>query len=459
MRGDFIMNNAKQTTKFGLLTTTSMIIGIVIGSGIFFKTPEIIVATDGNILMGALAFCIAAISIIFGGLTIAQYSAINNKAGGLITYGEMGYGKTMGYLIGWFQTMLYFPALVAVISWVSACYTLGLFGMDNLLTTGQFSNTVWVVAVLNILVLFTLNTFKTKLAGKFQNFSMFIKVSALIILSIIALVFGNPGSIVSNFSAYPTSQSGLFVALVSVVFAFDGWIVAPAIAHEIKDSKKNLTKALILAPLAIAIIYLLYYLGLSSFQSVDIILAGQDPLGQLALSLFGDIGMRIVYLVVVCSILGTLNGLILGYIRLPYSLAYRNELPFSKHLSQVNQKYDIPFNSSIFACVMCLILLALHFCSIDGAILYGMGLFDGMEIDNLPIIANYLFLILLYLPVLFKKIKADNFINQHVYPFIAVCGASIVIFAGFSKPKFNVYLIISILIILAGLLIRPKKCD
>lgn len=448
-----------ETKKFGLLTSISMIVGIVIGSGIFFKTPEIIRATNGNILIGSLAFIIAAISIIFGGLTIANYAAKDDGIGGIILYSEMAYGKTISYLAGWFQIIIYYPAITAVIAWVSASYTLGLFGLDNLLTTGTFNPLVWPCTLAYLALFYTLNTLKTVLAGKLQSLFMVIKVTALILFSIVALVFGNPTSIVSNYSAYPSSFGGLMLALVAVVYAFDGWIIAPSIANEIKDSKKNLTKSLIMAPLIITAIYLLYYFGLSSFQDAALVLQGNDPLGLLANTLFGELGMRIVYLVVVLSILGTLNGVILGYIRLPYALARRKELPFSNHLAKLSKRSGMPVNSVIFCFTMTSIMLGLHFLSLDGSALYGFTIFKGMEIDNLPIVVNYFFLILLYLPFLFGKIKTNSILSQVVYPLIASIGAMIVIFAGLSKPNFNLYLITSVVIIFAGLLIRPRKCD
>lgn len=448
-----------ETKKFGLLTTISMIVGIVIGSGIFFKTPEIIKATEGNILLGSVAFIIAAISIIFGGLTIANYSSTDNGVGGIVSYSEKAFGKTLGYLAGWFQTVIYYPAIIAVIAWVSANYTLGLFGLDSLLTNGTFNSFVWPITIGYLIVFYTLNALKTILAGKLQSILMIIKVTALIIFALAGFIFGNPSSIIPNFSSHPTTSANILIALVAVVYAFDGWIIVPSIAHEIKNSKKNLTKALILAPLIITAIYLLYYFGLSSSQDVSVILSGNDPLGLLANSLFGSFGMKFVYLAVVLSIIGTLNGVILGYIRLPYALAIRNELPFSKHLKTIDPKSGMPLKSVLMAFILTLVMLLLHFLSVDGAALYGFTIFSGMEIDNLPIVSNYFFLLLLYIPFIIRKIKTGSILTQTIYPIIASIGALIVIFAGFTKPNFNLYLAISVIIIFTGLLIRPKKYD
>lgn len=450
------MENNTQTRKFGLLTTIAMIIGIVIGSGIFFKTPQIIQATNGNILQGALAFILAAFSIVFGGLTIAQYSKIDDKVGGIVSYCEAAFGKTVGYLAGWFQVVIYYPAIVSVVTWVGANYTLALFGIDNLLTDGVFNPYVWPLTFIYLVFFYLLNTLQTKRAGFFQSLSMFVKIVALILFGICGFLFGNPSSIIHT-ASIPSSNGNLMIALVAVAFAFDGWMIAPSIAHEIKNPKKNLTIALVIAPLIITGIYLLYYFGLAVYAPSDVVLSGIDPIGILANNLFGNVGMKIVYLCVVISILGTVNGIILGYIRLPYALALRDEVPFSSHLSKINTKYDIPVNSSITSFVLSLVYLLLHFASLDGAAVYNFTFFSGLEVDNLPIIANYFFLIIMYIAVLGNRIKSNSFVKGKIYPTLAIIGALIVLYAGFTKPQFNVYLVISVIIILSGLLIRPKK--
>ena len=453
------MNNNQQQRKFGLVTTIAMIVGIVIGSGIFFKTPEVLQATGGNILIGSLAFVVAAISIIFGGLTIAQYSSQDDKVGGIITYSELAWGKTIGFLAGWFQTVLYFPALTAVISWVAASYTMGLFGFDSLLTSGTLNANVWILAIFYLIFFFCLNTFQTMKAGKFQNFSMFAKIFALIVLGIAGLLFGKPSEIISSYHQYPSTILGFQTALIAVAFAFDGWMIAPSIAHEIKNPKKNLTKALIIAPICITLIYLLYFIGISCFVGSEAIMNGTDPLGFIATSLFGDFGMKFVYLFVVISVLGTLNGIILGYIRLPYSLAIRNQLPFSKKLSKINHKYDISINSCIFTFVLSIIYLILHWLSVDGVALYNLSIFNGLEVDSIPIVMNYLFLTLMYLGVILKpnKVKTTSFVKRFIYPTFAIIGSLIIIYAGATKPSFNIYLLISLAIILIGVLIKPRK--
>ena len=117
----------EEKRKYGLFMSIAMVIGIVIGSGIFFKADDILTMTNGNVAIGCLVLIIGAFGIIFGGITIAEWAKITDDAGGIISYGEKAFGKRFAFLIGWFQMIVYYPALTAVICWVAANYTLMLF--------------------------------------------------------------------------------------------------------------------------------------------------------------------------------------------------------------------------------------------------------------------------------------------------------------------------------------------
>lgn len=446
-----------QTRKFGLLTTVAMIAGIVIGSGIFFKTDDILASVGGNLVLSSLGWFLGAVGIIFGGLTVAQYAKKEDMIGGIITYSEMAWGKTMGYLAGWFQVVFYYPALVGIIGWVAAGYILVLFGAPGPFSTGEFTAFSWALTLFLMIAFFVFNSFATVAAGKFQSFALIIKISALIILGLLGLFFGNPVVAISAAST-GGSMSGLFVALISIAFAYDGWLVAPSIAHEIKNPKRNLPLALTVAPILIMLIYLGYTIGLTSLLGADRVMElGNAAVGELASRFFGGFGPNLVFTAVVISILGTFNGLILGYIRLPFALAVRNEIFLSDKLSKVNKRFDIPLASALLTFAISFVWLVLHFMSTSGVINYGIMLFDGLEIDNLPIVLTYVFYVTLYIGVMVRA-KKDNltFLQGVVYPVLAIAGAAIVIYGGLIAPKFNVYFIISLVGIGLGLLLRPK---
>jgi basic amino acid/polyamine antiporter, APA family len=460
-----------QKRKFGLLTTVAMIVGIVIGSGIFFKTDNILAAVDGSVSLGVLAFIIGGAGIVFGGLTIAVLAKRDENVGGLITYCEMTWGKTLGYLAGWFQTTLYYPPLVAVIAWVSAMYTSMLFGWtDSTIVLGMkfeslpawpfpFTVGVWVISLLAMILFFIFNAFQTKLAGKFQSAAMITKVSALIVLGITGIAFGDPVSTV-KFADWGMLGGGFFLALVPIAYAYDGWQVAPSVAHEIKNPKRNLPLALTFAPLMIMGIYVAYFIGINAVLGPQTVLElGDGAVSVFAQQFFGAIGYKVVLTAVVISVLGTLNGLILGYIRLPYALGLRNELPLSKQFSSVDPKTDIPMFSALFTFVLSLFWLLLHFATTVGVIVFGWKIFSGVSVDELSIVLIYIFMVTIYLGVIkdFLVKKVGSWIQNLVFPLLAVIGALTAIYGGFLSPMVATYLVICLLVILAGLFVRPKQ--
>jgi len=460
-----------QKRKFGLLTTVAMIVGIVIGSGIFFKTDNILNAVGGSVALGVLAFIVGGAGIVFGGLTIAVLARRDENVGGLITYCEMTWGKTLGYLAGWFQTTLYYPPLVAVIAWVSAMYTSILFGWTSSdvifgftvesLPEWPFPFTVgvWVISLTMMVLFFVFNAFQTKLAGKFQSAAMIIKVSALIVLGFSGIVFGNPASAI-EFADWGLVGSGFFLALVPIAYAYDGWQVAPSVAHEIKNPKRNLPLALTFAPLLIMAIYVAYFIGINAVLGpTQVLTLGDDAVSVFATQIFGPVGFNVVLTAVVISVLGTLNGLILGYIRLPYALGLRNELPLSAQFSSVDEKTDIPMFSALFTFVMSLFWLLMHFLTTVGVIVFGWKIFAGVSVDELSIVLIYIFMVAIYLGVMkdFLVKKMGNWVQGFLFPLLAVIGASTAIYGGFLSPMVATYLIICLIVIVGGLFVRPKS--
>lgn len=439
--------------RFGLFTTIAMICGVVIGSGIFFKTDDILRATNGNVLLGVALWIVGAFGIVFGGLCIAQYARKTSVVGGLITYCELAWGKTFAYLAGWFQTVFYFPAIIAVLSWIASVYIGLTFGI-----TDSSSWQIWLIMFLIILILFGLNIWSTNKAGVVQNITLIIKLAALGGLSLVGLLFGSISNITTAATVSSHTAGGLFAGLVACAFSFDGWFVGPAIAHEIKNPKRNLSKALVLSPLIILSVYLLYFVGINAMLGPELIMSLEDgSVGYIVQGFLGDFGVRLVYIGVTISILGSINGLVLGYIRLPYSLAVRGEFPRSERFTTVEEKSGISMNSALFSLVMVFIWAVLHFLSVFEVKL-GFIHFSGLQVDSLPIVLTYVFYGSLYLKLLidYVKNKEGSFMEGVVYPVLALVGASLVLFGGMSDPNGIAYFIISFIGIGAGLLIRPK---
>ena len=411
--------------EYGLFTAITMIVGIVIGSGIFFKSDNILIATGGSIALGVLVFFIAAIAIIFGSLTISQLASRSSKEGGLISYAEEYYNKSTSCAFGWFQTFLYFPTLISVVSWVAGIY---------------------------ICILFVMNTLSAKLGGIFQNASTIMKLVPLVLISIAGLIFGDTSNIsLSDITAM--KSTGWIAAIAPIAFSFDGWIVSTSISHEIKDSKRNLPKALIIAPIFILIVYVLYFIGISIYIGPETIMSLGDAHVDLAANnLLGPWGAKIVLIFVIISIMGTINGLILGMIRLPHSLALRNMFPKSKKIIKINEKLLMPVNSAIVAFIISFVWFIVHYLTTK------FELLPNSDISEISIAMGYTLYILLYVKViqLGNKGEITGVWNSKINPVLAIIGSLIILFGSMGNQLFWLYAAVCLSIILAAILFWKK---
>lgn len=433
--------------EYGLFTAITMIVGIVIGSGIFFKSDNILVATGGSIALGVLVFCIAAIAIIFGSLTISQLASRSSQSGGVIAYAEENYNKSLACAFGWFQTFLYFPTLIAVVSWVAGIYICMLFGVEGTLE-------IQILIGLAIMAfLFIINTLSAKLGGLFQNASTIIKLVPLVLIAIAGLIFGD----VSNISlSHVTSMKsvGWISAIAPIAFSFDGWVVATSIGHEIKDSKRNLPKALIIAPIFILAMYVLYFVGISIYIGPETIMALGDAHVDLAAnSLLGTWGAKIVLVFVIISIMGTINGLTLGMIRLPHSLAKRNMFPNSEVVSKVNEKVLMPVNSALVAFLVSLVWFVVHYITTK------FGILPNSDISEISITMSYTLYIILYVKVfqLGRKGEIKGIWNSKINPILAIIGSLIILFGSMGNQLFWVYAGLCLLVIISAILFWKSK--
>jgi APA family basic amino acid/polyamine antiporter len=297
--------------------------------------------------------------------------------------------------------------------------------------------------------LFLLNTLSAKLGGYLQNASMLIKLIPLLIIAIAGLFFGDTGAVLSEGAGSfhtAVTTSGWLAAFAPIAFAFDGWIVATSINGEIKNSKRNLPLALSISPIIILLAYVMYFVGITALLGPDTIMKQGDASAfSAAVMLLGEFGAKIVLIFVVISVLGTVNGITLGFIRMPYSLAMREMIPFSGRLKKENEALgNMPLNSSIFAYALSLFWMAIHYLTQK----YGM---KG-DVSEIAIGVSYLNYIILYIAVirLAKKGEIKGKVKGYLIPVLATVGSLVIISGSVTHPLFIYYFIICLAVILSG---------
>ena len=137
MKGEENVEN-KMEKRYGLPTAISMVIGIVIGSGVFIKGGKVLNLTGGNMLQGVAVVGIVGLICIICSLVFATLGSRYEKVNGVVDYAEMALGPKYAYYVGWFMIFIYIPALVAMLAFFSAMMFLQLFGISAIdFGTGQ----------------------------------------------------------------------------------------------------------------------------------------------------------------------------------------------------------------------------------------------------------------------------------------------------------------------------------
>ncbi len=153
---------------------------------------------------------------------------------------------------------------------------------------------------------------------------------------------------------------------------------------------------------------------------------------------------------VIISCLGTLNGLVMSCIRLPFSLAIRGQGPMVKLLSKVNPKTEMPLNASLAAFVISAVYLTIWYCSLNDV----FGRYIG--VDEIPIVLVYGLYVLLYVWYMFN-FRDLGFFKRFVKPICAIAGSAIILFGGITNPSIGTYMIISLIVLVCGLVFYKKE--
>lgn len=441
--------------KYGLPTAICMVVGIVIGSGVFFKAEAVLVETGGNMPLGILAWLIVGAIMIVCSYVFATMATRYEKVNGLVDYAEATVGSRYAYLTGWFMATIYTPALTSVLAWVSARYFSVLMGWD--ITGGS----CLVLACFFMCVDYALNALSPRIAGKFQVSTTVIKMVPLLLMAVVGTIVGlSNGQMAQNFATISTGTvsagEGLMKSTVAVAFAYEGWILATSINAELKDAKKNLPRALVLGSFIVVATYILYYIGLNGAVTTEELMASGEAAAKMAYQrVFGGAAGTVVFVLIVISCLGTLNGLMLSNCRSFYALAARGEGPKPEMFNKVDPVTNMPNNSAI---------LSLAFAAFWLLYFYGANLTDGwfgpfcFDSSELPIITLYGMYVAMFVQFMRKEWELNGF-KRFVMPALGLCGCLFMVyaaFAGYGRKVFY-YLAIYAVFMLVGNCFYRKK--
>lgn len=342
--------------QLGLFDSTMIVVGIVIGSGIFLTSGIMAnyIPSAGLIL---LAWAVGGALTLTGALTYAELGAAMPEAGGQYVYMREAYGPLAGFLFGWLLFLIYISGGIAAMA-VAFGEMMGsyfpflstqneLFSTDLNILNQSFSYTLTmgqVVGVVAIIILSTFNYLGLIFGKVIQNLFTLLKIG--IIAAIVFMGFAVGKGISIDFSLNPEGVSfgtlivGFGVAMVAVSWAFDGWNNVNFVAGEIKNPRRNLPLALFLGTFIITALYVLInYIYIYALPIGEIV--GVVKIAEKAVTaLLGGTTGALISAAVLVAVTGSLNGTILAGPRVYYAMA-RDKLFFSR-VGHVHPRFRTP---------------------------------------------------------------------------------------------------------------------
>jgi len=341
----------KLERQLGLFDSSMMVIGIVIGSGIFMTTGLMAEAIPSVSLI-LLTWVFGGLQMLAGALTYAELGAAMPNAGGQYVYLREAYGPLPAFLFGWVAFIAYLTGTNAAIA-VAVAEHLGTFypcisTHNSIIGVGNFSiSGGQIFALLLILILSLINYFGVVFGKWIQNIFTILKIGSILVFAIAGIMVSTGNQL--DFSLNPTNISigsiltGMGIALVAVNWTVGGWEYITFAAGEIKNPKKNLPLALIIGTIIILVLYFLINITYLKVLPMDS-LSGEIKVGEAtAKAVYGSGAAGIFALVVIISMFGSLNGNILVGPRISYAMA-KDQLFFSS-AAHVHPKYHTPGNA------------------------------------------------------------------------------------------------------------------
>ncbi|MCX7773559.1 MAG: APC family permease [Clostridia bacterium] len=436
-----------ESKRYGLMTAMAMIVGTVIGSGIFFKSDNILYYTRGSILRGVAILIISAFAIVFGCLSLNNLVKRSSASGGIVSWAYQYCGRRVASAYGWFFTFIYYPTLAVIVSWVVGIYTSILLGFSA-------SSYVQLAIGFSYLLLCCLyNMIAPRFSGFFQRMATLIKLIPLLLIAVLGLLFGHGVTAPEGLMPVKASQVSWLAAIGPIAFAFDGWVVVTSITSELKDSKRHMGLALVISPLFILVVYLAYFLGVTKLLGVNTILGlGDNHVGLAASTLFGPLGAKLLLIGILISVMGTLNGVVMAGIRVPHVLATEGLLPHDKNLKQMNPRFNMPLKAGLMFIILCTVWYVLHTLTL----MY--GLLGQSDISEISIVMQYLLYAILYYQIfkLYRKGEVKGPLNGVLFPLLAILGSLFILVGGLQNPLAPLYALFCVFIMALGFVYAKK---
>ena len=443
--------------QYGLFVAICVVVGFIVGTGIFWRPGRVLYEAGGSMWVGVLAWVVGGLVIATCVYMFAVMAGRYEKIHGMVDYAEVIVGKGYGYLAGWFFCVMYQTAGYAIIAWISASFTATLAGHENV-TNSSF---VFFIAAFYMAAVFVINYLAPRLPMRLNTFTVIARLVPLVVMGtvgvVVGLLVGNGAPIVAAEAVAGVGEGmaapSFLGAVFATVFAYNGWQAAVAFNSEINNSKRNLPIALMVGFLIVMAIYVLYFIGVvTNGDPVELMRSNQIGTRNAFVNIFGAWASRVVLVFVIISGLGILNMCCMGMSRGMYALARRGRGPAPHRMVKLDPATGVPVCSMVSCVGLSFIWMMVIYGNHNG----WFGMLDGRPFRfDLPDFYNMIFFVLL-IPIFIGFILRNwgsgevGIVNRLFAPLLAAGGAGFMIFALVSSSPVHALVYAGVFVVLGA---------
>ncbi len=360
--------------KVGFWGAIAVMVGVVIGSGIF-RTPTTIAQNLGDPWLILGLWFAAGLIALCGALTFAELAAMMPRSGGIYVFLREGFGPCPAFVFGWTYMLITKPAAAGGIAFIFAEYFNTLFRVEwnpQILTCGA----LFVLTLINVLGV----KGSTRLLMGVTSLK-YLALLGIIVLGAIVAIFGSPAAATTGLAASPVKiglLAGVLAAITSIMWTYDGWSDVGAIAGEIKNPAKTLPRVYIIGTLAVIALYVAVNLVYLWFVPLEEMRATKTVAMTTMERLSGGVGAQVIAAVIILSTLGSSFASVMTGARVTFAQA-RDGLLF-RFLARVHPRYETPAVALWiqFALSCAAVIFLKDFDALAGSFVFTMWIFYGM---------------------------------------------------------------------------------
>jgi APA family basic amino acid/polyamine antiporter len=340
----------------GASHATAIVVGTVIGSGIFLVPAEMMHAV-GSAKLVYLAWIVGGLLSLFGALTYAELGAVRPESGGEYAYLRDAYGPLWGFLYAWTFFLLAKPASIATVT-AGVVRILSSFPALSILQRPVITFITYghLLAIIITIFISWLNYIGIRRAGEFQRVFTILKVGMVLLIVAAAFSYANGSwaNFSTTFSGAKGGVAGFMAALVAALWAYDGWNDLTQVGGEVRNPQRSIPIGLIAGMMIVAALYISVNAAVQYAMPAAAIADSAYPASQAVALALGSAGAALVSAAMALSMIVTMNGTVMSGARVPFAMA--RDGYFFRAMAEVHPRFHTPSTAIIIQATMAIAL-------------------------------------------------------------------------------------------------------